>query len=54
VYDIQFDPQTITVDEFLCKFRKIKYPNFYAETLADLKNLKQKDTQNGMAFYNKF
>jgi hypothetical protein len=42
VYDIQFDAMTITVDEFLSKFRKIRFPNFYAETLADLKNLKQK------------
>jgi hypothetical protein len=54
VYDIHFDALTITVDEFLCKFRKLRYPNFYAETLADLRNLKQKSTQNVMAFYNEF
>jgi hypothetical protein len=54
VYDIQFDAMTITVDKFLSKFRKLIFPNFYAETLADLRNLKQKKPQNVMSFYNEF
>ena len=54
VYDIQFDAMTITVDEFLSRFRKIRFPNFYAETLADLRSLGQKSSQNIMSFYNEF